>query len=139
MMGVVEPTGVWEVDLTRGDVRERAGTLALEAEALVFRPETEGGERRILLASIVRVRRLVGSPVLMVRHAAGAVPLRTAYYFVEPPPLRPADDVMPRPLSGSLRRRTRRDGVRQLAVGNVRKREELRSWERALREAIARR
>ena len=43
-MGAMEPTGVWEVDLAHGDVRERAGTLSLEADALVFRAEADGAE-----------------------------------------------------------------------------------------------
>lgn len=138
MMGPMpETTGVWEVELARRDVRERAGDLRLEADALVFRPGDGGAERRIALAAIEGVRRLFGSPVLMVRHAAGTQRLRTAYYFVEPPPLRPGDDAIARPLSGSQRRRTRRAGAVRLAEGNRRMREDLRSWERAVREAIA--
>lgn len=138
-MGAMEPTGVWEVDLAHGDVRERAGTLSLEADALVFRAEADGAERRIALGTIGGVRRLLGSPVLMVRHGAGGGARRTAYYFVEPPPLTPTDETIARPLSGSPKRRARKAGVRQLAVGNLRKRDEVRAWARAVRTAIGRR
>ena len=63
MMGVVEPTGVWEVDLTRGDVREtremfasfpdRVIALRFEADrpgALSFRVQLSRQERAVTRA-----------------------------------------------------------------------------------------
>lgn len=131
------PTNVWEVDLVRGRIDERRGTLTLEADALVFRPDDERvGERRIRIGAITRVKRLLASPVLLVRHAAGAASLETAFYFVEPPRLRPADDARaPRFTTG--KRRTRREGAARLVGANRALRAELKDWERRLRDAVA--
>ena len=139
MGAVPEPTPVprtvWEVDLVRGRLDERRGSLAIEADAIVFRPDAGGADRRLALADVRRVRRLFASPVLVVTHGVAVV--ETAYYFVEPPPLRPPAETSLRPGLGSPRRKLRRQAFARLAEGNRMLREELRSWERALREAVA--
>lgn len=132
-----EPTDVWEVDLLRGRIDERPGRLRLEPGALVFRPDDErSAERRIPLPAITRVKRLLASPVLLVRHAGGGTSIETAYYFVEPPRLRPAPDAAVRRFS-SGRRRTRRDGAARLVGANRELRAEVKGWERGIRDAIA--
>lgn len=137
MVGVPEPTNVWEVDLVRGRIDDRRGSLRLEADALVFRPDDERvGDRRIPIAAIARVKRLLASPVLLVRHGSVGASLETAYYFVEPPRLRPTDDAPVRRFT-SGKRRTRREGAATLVGANRNLRAELRAWERAIREALA--
>lgn len=139
MVSVPGPTTVWEVDLVRGRIAERRGSLTLGADALVFRPDDERvGERRIPLPAITRVRRLLASPVLVVRHAAGAASLETAYYFVEPPRLRPTADAEVRRFTTG-KRRTRREGAATLVGANRGLRADLKDWERAVRGAVARR
>lgn len=136
MVPVPGPTIVWEVDLVRGRIAERRGSLALEADALVFRADDERvGDRRIPLPAITRVKRLLASPVLLVRHAAGTASLETAFYFVEPPRLRADDAEVRRFATG--KRRTRREGVATLVGANRGLRAELKEWERGLRDAIA--
>lgn len=130
------PTTVWEVDLVRGRIAERRGSLTLEADALVFRPDDERvGDRRIALPAITRVKRLLASPVLLVRHAAGAASLETAFYFVEPPRLRADATEVRRFTTG--KRRTRREGAATLVGANRGLRADLKAWERGLRDAIA--
>lgn len=136
MVPMPGPTTVWEVDLVRGRLAERRGILRLEADALVFRPDDERvGDRRIAFPAITRVKRLLASPVLLVRHAAGATSLETAFYFVEPPRLR-ADDAEVRRFTAG-KRRTRREGAATLVGANRGLRADLKGWERGLRDAIA--
>jgi hypothetical protein len=130
------PTTVWEVDLVRGRVAERRGSLSLETDALVFRPDdARAGDRRIALPAITRVKRLLASPVLLVRHVAGAASLETAFYFVEPPRLRADDTEVRRFTTG--KRRTRREGAATLVGANRGLRADLKEWERGLRDAVA--
>jgi hypothetical protein len=85
---MVEPTTVWRVQLHRGDVSDREGTLRLDADALVFEDRTSGEEIRLALTEIRSARRVRGSPVLIVSHDDdGGHRGETAYYFTQPPPL----------------------------------------------------
>jgi hypothetical protein len=137
---VPEPTTVWAVDLVREPKKDRQGTLALEGTELVFEPRsTSSSAIRIPVASIRKVRRLRGSPVLMVVHARDAAVLETAFYFVQPPPLEPVvgEQDRPSPLSfgrGS-KRRARRQNVGYLGMGNRVKRDEIDEWVRSIAEA----
>ena len=136
MVAMPGPTTVWEVDLVRGRIAERRGSLSLEADALVFRPDdARVGDRRIALPAITRVKRLLASPVLLVRHAAGTASLETAFYFVEPPRLRADVAEVRRFTTG--KRRTRREGAVTLVGANRGLRAEIKDWERGLRDAIA--
>jgi len=134
---------VWAVDLVRGaGTEERAGTLTLAEAELRFEPEEEGEPViAIALAEIDRVRRLRGSPVLVVAHRRKLAPWKTAFYFVQPPPLAPLigsrDE---RNVLAALRnpkRKARRDNVGYLGLSNRAKKDELVAWERAVRAAIA--
>ncbi|HXF72778.1 MAG TPA: hypothetical protein VNO79_09250 [Actinomycetota bacterium] len=122
---------VWMVRLRRDLLREVPGTLSLEARHLVFTPDDGSGERRIELRAIRRVRRLLGSPVMVVRHDAEEGPERTAFYFVQPPPLRRPDE----PRWGA--RRERRASVRYLAETSAAKKPEIEEWVRAIRRATS--
>jgi len=136
------PVTAWAVELMKGSpMDEVRGMLALEEEGLVFTPDDERRPpTRIALGSISKVRRLRGSPVLMVVRTADTGTRRTAFYFAQPPPLgtllgqtteRPAG------LAGfrNPRRKARRDNVGYLGVVNREKKVLLNEWARALRSA----
>ena len=137
------PITVWAVDLGRGSsLEEVKGSLSLSSDALIFTPRDETRpERRFGLAEITKIRRLRGSPVLVVlRQGEGREPLRTAFYFVQPPPLeRPNDDTRPTPLGigRNTKRKVRRQNVNYLGLWNKEKKAVLVEWERQLRGAVS--
>lgn len=137
MLGSVR---VWAVELGTGPPVEREGVLTLGAEALRFEPSEPGPTLSLPLTEIVRVRRVRGSPVLVVVTRRGTGRARTAFYFVPPPPLPTAvPEQEPRPAIGVLRsprRRARRRNVSYLGFMNREKKEVLVAWERAIREAV---
>lgn len=94
---VVQETVVWMVPLREG-TREYKGVLTLEPPYLVFTERRDGERVELPLAEIRRARRVRGSPVLRV--ALGDKPERReiAFYFSQPPPLKPT------PTSGTGRR-----------------------------------
>lgn len=131
-----EPTTVWEVDLIKGRLDERRGTLVLGPEALLFRPDAEAAATRgIPFAQIRQVKRLLASPVLLIRHTAAGAALETAYYFVEPPALTPPRDAPVKRFS-SGKRKTRREAVSKLTGANRDLRSEIRGWRREIEEAV---
>jgi hypothetical protein len=142
MEHVPAPTTVWAVDLGRGaSLEEVKGSLSLSSDALIFTPRDEARpERRFPLAEITRIRRLRGSPVLLViRPGDGGDPQRTAFYFVQPPPLeRPQDETRMTPLGlgRNTKRKVRRQNVNYLGLWNKEKKTLLVEWERQLRGAI---
>ena len=87
-----EATTVWMVrldrDLVEDDVR---GTLTLDPDAVVFTEARSGVEHRIPINAMAQPKRVKGSPILMITHAAGGASRRVAFYFSQPPPLRPPD------------------------------------------------
>ena len=133
---------VWAVELGQGsDLQEIKGSLDLEREALVFAPRDERWpELRIRLAEVTKVRRLRGSPVLMVLHGEGPEPSRTAFYFVQPPPLDMPPTTNERPglvgFSRNTKRKARRRNVGYLGASNKEKKAILVVWEQAVREAV---
>jgi hypothetical protein len=130
---------VWAVELGRGSsLADLQGTLALEAEVLSFDPREEGRPaRRIRFADIRKVKRLRGSPVLLVVHADQGGIAQTAFYFIQPPPLDPpVRTTSPFSFGRSSKRKERRRNVGYLTASNQRKKEELRAWEAALRTAM---
>ena len=135
------PITVWTVELEPGSsLKEVQGSLALETEALVFTPREGGSERRYPLAEIARARRLRGSPVLLLVHEPSLGPRRTAFYFVQPPPLVPPDEsrkAVLGPLAGGSPRKVRRRNASYLGISNRQKKQILREWERAVQEALA--
>jgi hypothetical protein len=85
---VVEPVTVWRVQLRRGDLGEREGTLRLEADGLVFEDRATAQQTKVGFAAVRGARRVKASPVLIVTEQLDDGP-RTdiAYYFSQPPPL----------------------------------------------------
>lgn len=135
------PVTVWAVELEPGSrLEEVQGSLALETEALVFTPrDGRGPERRYPLAEIARTRRLRGSPVLLIVHEPTRGPRRTAFYFVQPPPLVPPDEsrkAVLGPLAGGSSRKVRRRNASYLGLANRQKKQVLREWERAVQLAL---
>ena len=135
------PVTVWAVELQPGSrLDEVQGSLALETEALVFTPrEGHGSERRYPLAEVARARRLRGSPVLLIVHEPTRGPRRTAFYFVQPPPLVPPAEsrkAVLGPLVGGSPRKVRRRNASYLGISNREKKQVLREWERAVQEAL---
>ena len=136
------PVTVWAVELEPSSrLEEVQGSLALETDALVFTPrEGHGSERRYPLAEIARARRLRGSPVLLIVHEPSRGTRRTAFYFVQPPPLVPPDEsrkAVLGPLAGGSPRKVRRRNASYLGISNRQKKQILREWERAVQEALA--
>jgi len=87
-----ETATVWMVRLDRGQVEDDVrGTLALEPDAVVFTEAQTGSEHRIPIAAMQRPKRVKGSPVLMVAHTSSGDVRRIAFYFSQPPPLRPPE------------------------------------------------
>ena len=137
---------MWAVELAKEvEPDEVKGTLELSEAALLFTPldETRPG-LRIPLADIQKVRRLHGSPVLMVERTLAAGRRRTAFYFAQPPPLGALLGTAPSERPGGLgafrspKRKARRDNVNYLGLSNRDKKPVLAEWVRAVREAVAR-
>jgi len=137
------PVTAWAVELgpqvAQDDVK---GTLALEGDALAFSPADEAHPFvRIPLVSISKVRRLRGSPVLMVVHGTESAVRRTAFYFAQPPPLGVlmGQQTTERPAGLSAfrnpKRKARRDNVGYLGVTNREKKGLITEWVRAVRAA----
>jgi hypothetical protein len=84
-----EPVTVWMVKLRPGgDLREVEGTLQLADDALVFVARKTEAETRVPFSDTSKVRRVIGSPVLVVSRRDGAgIDSHIAFYFVQPPPL----------------------------------------------------
>jgi hypothetical protein len=135
---------VWAVELTPGSsLEEVKGSLALASDGLLFTPREETRPpRRIPLDEIAQARRLRGSPVLMIVRRTTEGPQRTAFYFVQPPPLERADE-LPRPSlgfgmrGGGGKRKVRRQNVSYLGLWNKEKKAVLREWERQVKAALA--
>lgn len=133
---------VWAVELDgRSSLDEVRGSLTLASDALVFTPRDAGrAERRIPLREVSRARRLRGSPVLMVVCEGPESVTRTAFYFVQPPPLEQPDEPL-RPTLAPIVRNSRRKGRRQnvgyLGAWNREKKALLREWERQVKAAAA--
>ena len=141
-----KPITVWAVELEKdARLEDVKGTLRLAEEALVFTPRDEARpEARIALDEIAKVRRLRGSPVLMVVRSTPAGERRTAFYFVQPPPIAIiTGETVERPKTRSIsdlrnpRRKARRQNVSYLGVMNREKKQALSEWVRAVRAAIA--
>jgi hypothetical protein len=131
---------VWTVELEHGvELEEQRGLLGLSSDALVFSPRDEDqSERRYPFGEIIRARRLRGSPVLMILRQTEAGPHRTAFYFVQPPPLPNSTEVAATTsaLGRNPRRKTRRQNVSYLGLWNREKKALLREWERQVQAAV---
>jgi hypothetical protein len=135
---------VWAVELAKGvEPDEMKGTLELSDAALLFSPLDEARPAlRVPITEILKVRRLRGSPVLMIEHTITTGSRRTAFYFAQPPPLNALLGTTPERPTGlaafrSPKRKARRDNVNYLGLTNREKKETLEEWVRAVREAMA--
>jgi hypothetical protein len=123
---VPEPETVWMVELGRGDLSEVNGELSLDRDALVFTRDVDGAHSfRLNLRLIRSARRVRGSPILMIRHRGESGIRLTAFYFAEPPPINPSNQMrLPRFGSGvrpgGSGRETRRTSKRRHDRGNLR-------------------
>ena len=141
-----DATTVWMVQLDRSpdDVE---GTLELQEAAIRFVPAEGGSPREIALTEISRVKRIWGSPVLMVHSVEGGQRHVTAFYFSKPPPLHPPkehDDEAPPTLIGPFnrnrppsRRKQRRANAGYLANASNAVGDDVRVWTKEVRAAVA--
>jgi hypothetical protein len=135
---------VWAVELGK-DVHpdEIKGTLELGNQALLFSPNDEARPAiRIALHDIAKVRRLRGSPVLMVERTTSAGSRKTAFYFAQPPPLAVLmGGSVEQPVGfdrfRSPKRKARRDNVGYLGLMNREKKAALSEWVRAVKDAVS--
>jgi hypothetical protein len=67
------------------------GLLALDPDALAFETASPGEVVRFPYTDIRSAKRLRGSPVLLVEWNEGRQLRRTAFYFVQPPPMATRD------------------------------------------------
>jgi hypothetical protein len=138
-----DETTVWMVLLRRGDLAERKGTLRLEDDAVVFADTTAQHERRIRYEEVRRARRVRGSPILILAHEDDGSTVETAFYFTQPPPLRPPEPGEPpspaaiggrRPLGPfsairrTSKRRHMRENVRYLTTQSGSKKPQIDAW-----------
>jgi hypothetical protein len=139
-----EEATVWMVHLERERVQnEVRGTLALEADAVVFTEAISTIEHRFPLERMQRPRRVRGSPILVVVHRTENELRRTAFYFSQPPPLHPPEPggtslpssglgERPAGAFGAFRRSSRRRHMRTnlgyLATANANYRAAIKQW-----------
>ena len=122
------------------------GTLTLEPQALRF-DSPSLGIRSISLTAVERVKRIWGSPVLLVRSLEDGDKRVTAFYFTKPPPLHPdqvAPDEPPPTLAGPFgrnrppsRRKQRRRNAGYLANSSNIVGDDLAIWVKETRAAIS--
>jgi hypothetical protein len=129
MIETVKPVTVWAVRLGQY-ANEVKGKLALEPEEerLTFLDDEDEKTVHISLASIRRVKRSMGSPVLQVDFVSAEGMARMAFFFARPPPFQPST------LVGSGRRR-KRQNIQVLMGENASVRDVVRRWRDAVREA----
>jgi hypothetical protein len=129
-----ETVTVWRVELGHGTAdRDQRGDLSIDGSELCFAGD-DGARRRIDLTRVRRVRRLVGSPVVVVEHDQDAGIARTAFYFAKPPPL-----TMTTRRGVESKRKARRMGAHYLGASNAAKKEDIRHWVAKIREAVPQR
>lgn len=121
----IKPATVWAVRIGVSN-EDAEGRLTLEDMHLVF--AIEEGSLRIPLVEIKKVKRVLGSPVLMVEQH-GSTPARFAFFFVKPPPLQPE--------GRQTKRKVRRQGTAYLGNTNRSKKPLIVKWEREVRSAVA--
>jgi hypothetical protein len=138
-----ESVTVWMVELSPGlAAQERRGILSLQPDTVAFVASDGSADLRIPLARVRGARRLRGSPVLVVAHDADGRAVRTAFYFVQPPPLEDfrgeGQPERPSPLGfrKSSRRRARRQNIGYLGTWNRQLKADIEEWEKAIRDAL---
>jgi hypothetical protein len=132
-----------QLDRSPDDVE---GTLTLEEQAIRF-DSPSLGIRSIALITVERVKRIWGSPVLLVRSVEDGDKRVTAFYFSKPPPLHPEQAAAGEPpptLIGPFnrnrapsRRKQRRRNAGYLANALNIVGEDLEVWLKEMRAAVA--
>jgi hypothetical protein len=143
---MVEPVEVWMVQLGAGSrPAEVRGTLNLGERDLEFVERKTGTAVRFDYGSIRRVKRIKGSPVLLVDWREDGEDRKTAFYFAQPPPLDPppgSPAIDPRGPLGPFRRVTpsrrqvARTNLRYLRSSSVANKHVVRAWTEELRERV---
>ena len=123
--------------------------MSMEDDAVVFTPASGSVPVRFALTSVRRAKRLIGSPVLRLDWNDNGTASHTAFYFVEPPPLRPPDPTsrsvregVPGPLGPLMpMRRSRhfqmRDNVKYLQTSGVGTKELIAAWAAEIGERLS--
>jgi hypothetical protein len=143
---MVEPTEVWMVHLGVGrKPAEIRGTLTLGDRGLEFVARKTGIDHRFDYDAIRRVKRIRGSPVLLVDWRQGDEERKTAFYFSQPPPLEPAPRSAPIDPRGPLgpftratpsKRQVARMNLGYLRSTSVSYRATVRAWQEAVTERM---
>jgi hypothetical protein len=136
---------VWEVELGGPESSEEVkGTLELSQRDLIFTPRDEAlPTMKIPLDAISKVKRLRGSPVLMVLRETAAGPDRIAFYFVQPPPIgairgEPTERRTGISAFRNPKRQARRDNISYLGLMNRENKAVLKEWADAVGAAVGR-
>jgi hypothetical protein len=125
-----EVTTVWAVHLEQGDPLETKGTLVLGESEVAFSGE-DGRLTTIPLQRIRRVKRVLGSPIMIVEHDVEGSRRRTAFYFAKPPPLH-----LPDTETRMRRRRARKASVNYLGRENIDHKPVIKGWVDDIRHAM---
>jgi hypothetical protein len=135
---------VWEVELGKPESSEEVkGTLELSHRDLIFTPRDEARPTvKIPLEEIAKVKRLRGTPVLMVLRETAAGHDRIAFYFAQPPPIgairgEPVERRTGISAFRNPKRQARRDNISYLSLMNRENKAALREWVRAVGAAVA--
>jgi hypothetical protein len=140
---MVEPTTVWLVHLDARAAEDIEGTLTEDETGLVFTEEASGSVTRFAFSEMTKVKRVMASPVFMVRH--GTDRRETAFYLTRPPPLGvlggqdrpgaalPSASVRNR---GTGKWRQRRENSRYLAANSTNVRDLRDAWVERIRTAL---
>jgi hypothetical protein len=122
---------VWMVHALTGQQGVK-GELALEDDAVVFRPAVPGvGAHVFRFDQIKKARRAWASPVIELQlQIPQGLPV-VGFYFIPPPSLEP-----PPTARFSFKRRARRRAVAELSQGNAEKRQEVDRWHELIRQAV---
>lgn len=87
-----EDVKVWMVRLDRGQAdADIQGTLVMRDDAVVFTDSRSSAQTRFPLVGLRKPKRVRGSPILILVDRSETVTRRTAFYFSQPPPLRPPE------------------------------------------------
>lgn len=141
---MLEMARVWMVRLDRGHAEDDVrGTLSLEADAVVFTEAISTLEHRFPLEHMDKPKRVRGSPILLVILRTNEELQRMAFYFSQPPPLRPPEPgstslpvrgIEARPMGafGALRRSSKRRHMRgnlgYLTTANASYKQVIQTW-----------
>jgi len=86
-----DATTVWMVRLDRGQTKDIRGTLSLEQNGLLFNDARSGEAILIAFDAMQKPKRVKGSPILMITHLSDGQRRQIAFYFLQPPPLKPPE------------------------------------------------